>query len=81
MKCLRMLPGLLHFAVCESVDCLYVNSAEQVSYLCPVPYKLLSPLLTKTPSSLLPQAVIETQHTGCTLEGEGSRKLPPSPTG
>ena len=43
-------------------------------------YKLFS-LTHKMPSSLLQQAVIERQHTGYTLEGEGSGEIPPSQTG
>ena len=37
VKCLRTLPGVLCFPMCEFANCLYGNSTEK-HYLCPVPY-------------------------------------------
>ena len=58
---------------------LFQNMSHYVSSL--LKEKLLSPSLTETFSSLPQQAVVKTQHTGCTREGPGSRGIPPSQTG
>ena len=58
---------------------LFHNMSHYVSWL--LKEKLLSPSLTDTISSLPQQAVIERQHTGCTLEGAGSEGIPPIQSG
>ena len=59
---------------------LFQNMSHYVSWLL-YKKKLLSPSLTEVISPLPQQAVVERQHTGCTLEGAGSREIPPSQTG
>ena len=59
---------------------LFQNMSHYVSQLL-YKKKLLSPSLTEVLSSLPQQAVIERQHTGCTLDGTGSGGIPPSQTG
>ena len=59
---------------------LFQNMSHYVSQLL-YKKKLLSPSFTEVLTSLPQQAVVERQHTGCTLEGAGSGGIPPSQTG
>ena len=64
----------------ESECDLFQNMSHYVSQLL-YKKKLLSPSLTEVLSSLPQQAVVERQHTGCTLDGTGSGGIPSSQTG
>ena len=64
----------------ESECDLFQNMSHYVSQLL-YKKKLLSPSLTEVLSFLPQQAVVERQHTGCTLDGTGSGGIPPSQTG